>query len=85
MMRPAEGRRVPLSRRSSVVLPAPDGPMIASTSPRCTAKVTPLIARAPVRAAGWRTLRFVTEKCGNSGDNGYFNKPAFSAAALMPL
>ena len=39
---PASGTSSALSVRSSVVLPEPDGPMIAVAVPRCTVNETPL-------------------------------------------
>src|ERR1700730_810924 len=44
---PASGRRWPVMRLKSVVLPAPLGPMIALIDPRGTLKLTPPTARKP--------------------------------------
>ncbi len=47
---PADGRSRPARRRRSVVLPAPFGPMIPTSSPRLTARSTPVtIGTAPAR------------------------------------
>jgi len=68
---------------SKVVLPAPDGPMIATCSPLATVKSTARIALGePSAAAGClpETLfsAIFTRKV-------YFNKPAARAADSMPL
>src|SRR3990167_6104974 len=47
---PASGRRWPVTRLKSVVLPAPFGPMIAAISPRATARLTPATAWKPAKA-----------------------------------
>src|SRR3972149_5139295 len=47
---PASGRRWPVTRLKSVVLPAPFGPMIAAISPRARARLTPATARKPSNA-----------------------------------
>ena len=48
--RASSGRRIPASIESSVVLPAPLGPITASSSPRCASKLTPRSAtRSPKR------------------------------------
>src|SRR5215468_5024577 len=44
---PASGRRCPVIRLKSVVLPAPLGPMMALIEPRGTEKLTPPTARKP--------------------------------------
>src|SRR4029453_551439 len=44
---PASGRRWPVMRLNSVVLPAPLGPMMALIDPRGTLKLTPPTARKP--------------------------------------
>src|SRR5882724_5771086 len=44
---PASGRRWPVMRLKSVVLPAPLGPMMALIDPRGTVKLTPPTARKP--------------------------------------
>src|SRR5262245_55565755 len=46
-MRPASGRRKPLTTLNSVVLPAPLGPISAVTVPACTSKPAPSTARRP--------------------------------------
>ena len=43
-MRPAEGRSMVEMQLSIVVLPEPDGPMMATNSPRATSKLTPASA-----------------------------------------
>src|SRR5881396_278829 len=47
---PASGRRWPVMRLKSVVLPAPLGPMMAAISPRATARLTPPTASNPPNA-----------------------------------
>src|SRR6266850_5574668 len=47
LMLPASGRRWPVIRLKSVVLPAPLGPMMALTEPRGTEKLTPPTAWKP--------------------------------------
>src|SRR3990167_6379806 len=47
---PASGRRWPVTRLKSVVLPAPFGPMIAAISPRARARLTPATAWKPSNA-----------------------------------
>src|SRR5438876_8483931 len=49
-IRPRSGRRMPLSSRIVVVLPAPFGPSSATTSPGSTRNVTPSRARSPPKA-----------------------------------
>src|SRR6266511_582983 len=44
---PASGRRWPVMRLKSVVLPAPLGPMMALTEPRGTERLTPPTAWKP--------------------------------------
>ena len=48
--RPASGASWPLSRLKQVVLPAPLGPISASSSPASTAKLTPSTAWTPPKA-----------------------------------
>src|SRR5574341_1628973 len=52
---PASGRRWPVMRLKSVVLPAPFGPMIAAIRARATRKLTPPTASKPSKA--FRTSR----------------------------
>jgi hypothetical protein len=46
---PAVGSTSLFTQRMSVDLPAPDGPISATTSPRATSRSTLLSARSPVR------------------------------------
>src|SRR5713226_5159990 len=57
-MSPASGRYSPLMQLSSVVLPAPFGPMIPRTSPSSTLKLTPASALTPPK----RLLRSCTAR-----------------------
>ena len=77
---PASGARIPPSIDSSVVLPAPLGPMIASSSPRATSKLTSRTARREPKL-------FATPSTTSDGASGGAATAALTVAsspALMP-
>src|SRR5262249_51023234 len=51
-MTPPQGCRTSVTRRSSVDLPQPDGPISAPNSPRATSRLTPSSAATGPSAAG---------------------------------
>src|SRR5882762_1522820 len=65
-MVPAVGCSKPAIMRSTVVLPDPDGPRIANSSPSSTVRSAPSTATTPLVPRSWNTLRTpINSICGS--------------------
>jgi hypothetical protein len=84
-IRPAAGGNAQAMACSSVVLPAPEGPITATCSPAANARSSDASVGAAVRrAAGCRNCAARNVTCTREGP-AYFRRPALRAAASMPL